>query len=337
MVRIAEHFAPPYYTPLWAMLRQVGIDGAISRLDRARRYDGDWGNSGDEPWDYSPMHAMKRRFEEAGVELLGIEDHPPLHKTRLGLSGRDEEIEAVCTQIRNMGKLAIPLLSYDWMPVINWVRTDIARPARGGAKVAAFRLTDMGEAGLTWAGRTSPEQMWKAWEYFIGIVVPVAEKAGVRLTVHPDDPPLGEIRGIARIMNSVASYERAMEYIESEANAMCVCQGNFTLFCDDLPAVIRQFGSKGRIPYVHFRDVEGTPEDFTETFHDQGMTDKVACMQAWCEIGENVVMRPDHVPTLEGESNDSPGYAWYARLHAVGYLQGLRAAAMHSSRERAAE
>ena len=317
-VRIAECFEP-HHTRFWDLLRQVGIDGAISELDAAE----------DQPWGYSALHRMKRRYEAAGFELLGIDDYPPLDKARLGLPGGDQEIEDFCTMVRNMGRLEIPLLSYDWMPVVNWLRTDPAHTARGGARVSAFRRADIADAGLTAAGRTSPEQTWKAWEHFIGIVAPVAEKSGVRLALHPDDPPIPEVRGIARIMHSLESYERAMGFLESESNAMCLCQGNFTLFCDDVPAAIRHFGAKGHIAYGHFRDVEGTADDFVETFHDQGMTDKVACMEAWHAVGRDVVIRPDHVPTLEGESNDAPGSAWLARLHAVGYLQGLRAAALH--------
>ena len=324
MVLIAEYF-DPHYTPFWTILKQVGVEGAISRLDR--RFDGD-SNSGDRPWSYAPLHAMKRRYEEAGLELVGIEDCPPMDKIRLGLPGRDEEIKAVCTLLRNMGKLEIPMLCYNWMACINWVRTEIARPGRGGAKVTAFRHRDMGDPGLTWAGEVAAKHLWHAWEYFMDIAVPMAEKAGVRLALHPDDPPIGEVRGIARIMNSLESYDRAMAYKDSEANAICLCQGNFTLFCDDVPGAIRHFGNKGRLAFGHFRDVQGTAFDFAETFHDQGMTDKVGCMEAWHEIGFSGPLRPDHVPTLAGESNDDPAYAWLGRLHAVGYLQGLRAAAL---------
>jgi mannonate dehydratase len=324
LVRVAEYF-DPYYIPFWKILHQVGIDAAISKLDR--RFDGEWNNSGDHPWDYAPLHDMKRRYEAEGLELVGIEDYPPMDRTRLGLQGRDDEIEAFCTLVRNMGKLEIPMLCYNWMAAINWIRTDIARLGRGGAKVTAFRLTDAGDQPLTWAGPVPAEQLWDAWEHFIDIVVPVAEKAGVRLALHPDDPPIPQFRGIGRIMNSVASYERAMAFRESSANAICLCQGNFALFCDDLPAVVRHFGRTDRIAFGHFRDVAGTSEDFTETFHDEGPTDMLACMRAWHEIDFAGVLRPDHVPTLEGESNDDPGYAWLGRLHAVGYIQGLRDAA----------
>ena len=124
MVRLAEYF-DPYHIPFWTILRQVGIDAAISKLDR--RFDGEWNNSGDRPWDYAPLHDMKRRYEAAGLELVGIEDYPPMERTRLGLPGRDEEIEWFCTLLRNMGRLEIPMVCYSWMACINWVRTDIAR------------------------------------------------------------------------------------------------------------------------------------------------------------------------------------------------------------------
>jgi mannonate dehydratase len=110
-------------------------------------------------------------------------------------------------------------------------------------------------------------------------------------------------------------------------NGITLCQGNFALMTDDLPAVIRHFGDRGRIHFVHFRDVRGTPEHFVETFHDLGPTDLLACLRAYADVGYEGVLRPDHVPTLHGESNDRPGYAFLGRLHAVGYIAGLREAA----------
>lgn len=323
MVKITEYL-DPYYNPYWSVLQQIGVEGAISKLDR--RFDGEWNNSGDTPWSYAVLHDMKRRFESRGFELMGIEDYPPMDKLRMGMPGREEELEWTLELIRNMGRLEIPMLCYNWMGVINWVRTDIDRPGRAGALVTAFRRSDMADEP-TWAGTVEAEQMWSAWEWFMDRAVPVAEQAGVRLALHPDDPPINEVRGVARIFNSIDNYQRAMDYIESEANAICLCQGNFALFHDDIAGAIRHFGAQGRLAFGHFRDVDGTADDFVETFHDEGKTDKVAAMQAWVDIGFDGPIRPDHVPTLHGESNDDPAYAWLGRLHAVGYLQGLRAAA----------
>lgn len=325
MIRIAEYFDPTY-NPYWTLLRQVGVDAAVSKLDRGA--DGEWNDSGDRPWDLAPLAAMQRRYEEEGLELVGIEDYPPMDRLKVGAPGAEEELEAFCTLIRNMGVLGVPMLCYSWMACINWVRTDIARPSRGGARVTAYRAADDRAADApTWAGVVPQERLWETWERFMERVAPVAEKAGVRLALHPDDPPVPEVRGIGRIFGTVEGFERAMAHVESEANAICLCQGNFTLFADDLPEAIRRFGAEGRIAFGHFRDVAGHRYDFEETFHDQGKSDKVACMRAWHSFPFDGVIRPDHVPTMHGESNDDPAYAWLGRLHAVGYIQGLRAAA----------
>ena len=157
-------------------------------------------------------------------------------------------------------------------------------------------------------------------------VLPVAERANVKLAMHPDDPPLSPIRGIGRIMRSVENFQRLLGLAPSPMNGITMCQGNFTLMTDDLPAAIRQFGKQGKIFFVHFRDVSGTPEKFNETFHDDGKTNMLECMKAYKEIGFEGVLRPDHVPTMEGDSNEHAGYSHIGRLFAIGYIKGLRQA-----------
>ena len=154
-------------------------------------------------------------------------------------------------------------------------------------------------------------------------VVPVAEKAQVRLAMHPDDPPLSPLQGLPRIMRSVENYQRLLDLVPSDVNGITLCQGNFTLMTDDLPAVIRRFGKQKKIFFVHFRDVRGAPEKFEETFHDNGQTDMAACMRAYRDIGFDGVCRPDHVPTMDGDRNDRPGYSTIGRLFALGYIRGL--------------
>src|SRR5262249_39356695 len=169
-------------------------------------------------------------------------------------------------------------------------------------------------------------RLWASLRYFLEAVVPVAEEAGVRLALHPDDPPLSPIRGLGRIMRSVENFQRLVDLVDSPVNAICLCQGNFALMTDDLPAVIRRFGGQGKIAFAHLRDVRGTPERFVETFHDEGQTDMLACMAAYRDAGVAGVGRPDHVPTMEGDNNDSPMYSSIGRLFALGYLTGLRQA-----------
>jgi mannonate dehydratase len=95
---------------------------------------------------------------------------------------------------------------------------------------------------------------------------------------------------------------------------------------DDLPAVIRHFGRQNKIFFVHLRDVRGSAEKFVETFHDDGQTDLLACIRAYRDVGYEGVCRPDHVPTMEGDDNDRPGYSSIGRLFAIGYIKGLREA-----------
>lgn len=170
------------------------------------------------------------------------------------------------------------------------------------------------------------EKLWETLDYFLKAVVPVAEEANVQLAMHPDDPPLSPVRGLGRIMRSVENYQRLLDMYPSPMNGIALCQGNFTLMTDDLPSVIRHFGRQKKIFFVHFRDVRGTVEKFVETFHDEGKTNMLECMRAYRDIGFEGVLRPDHVLTMEGDSNEHAGYSSIGRLFAIGYVKGLREA-----------
>ncbi len=192
----------------------------------------------------------------------------------------------------------------------------------------------MANAPLTEYGEVGEERLWQNLEVFLKRVLPVAEQAGVKLALHPDDPPISPIRGIARIMRSAAAFRRVIEMAPSPNNGLTFCQGNFAAMRDvpDVPAAIREFGAKEKVFFVHFRDVSNKVPDFDEVFHDEGPTDMLACMRAWRDVGFAGPLRPDHAPTLEGESNEHPGYMLLGKIYAVGYMRGLIQAASRTTK-----
>lgn len=325
MIKIAE-FLPPTPSSLWKLAKQGGADYAVGGLP----FD-DALNAGDAPWDYLPLLRMKERYESGGFKLEVIEARPPLNNAKRALPGRDEEIDTVCTLIENMGKLGIPVWCYEWMTDFNWLRTNTNKESRGGSLVTSFDNALMKDAPLTAEGPISEEALWENLQYFLDRIVPVAEKCNVKLAMHPDDPPLSPIRGVGRIMSTVENFQRVIDMAPSPVNGITMCQGNFTLMTDDLPSVIHHFGEQDKIFFVHFRDVAGTKEKYEETWHDAGKTDMLACMQAYKDIGFEGVLRPDHVPTVEGDSNQDAGYSSFGRLYALGYIRGLREAVYYEN------
>jgi mannonate dehydratase len=329
MIKIAE-VLPPQRTPLWNTVKQCGITHVVGVMDFSRGQLG--ADRDDLPWGFTSLMHLRNVYRDAGFELAVLESRPPLHRAKLGLPGRDEEIEAVCDLVRNMGLLGIPVWCYEWMPVFNWLRTSTALPSRGGALVTGYDHELMRDAPLTEAGTITEKQLWDNLKYFLECVVPVAEEANVKLAMHPDDPPVSPIRGLGRIMRSVENFQRLVDLVPSPVNGIALCQGNFALMVSDavdgcdLPSVIHHFGRQNKVFFVHFRDVRGNPTRFVETFHDDGQTDMLACLRAYRDIGYEGVCRPDHVPTMEGDSNDRPGYSSVGRLFAIGYVKGLREA-----------
>ena len=289
--------------------------------------------------DLGELARWQKRIEAHGLKLAIVEGYLPIEKLKLGRDADGSELAAMKALIREMGRLGIRILCYNFMAGTDWVRTRLDLPERGGARVTGFDLREAERAmslsattSTLTTERISAAELWANLERWLRALLPVAEESGVFLAMHPDDPPLPEFLGKARIMNSVENFERLVSLVPSAHQGICFCQGTFAAMGVDIPTTIRRLGK--HIRYVHFRDVRATsPGNFVETFHDNGPTDMVAAMAAYREIGFAGPMRPDHVPQLIGEEHGEPGYTMLGRLFAYGYLRGLMQAAEKLAKE----
>lgn len=308
---------PAYPNNFWTLAKQMGVTHAVTGVPDSP--------DGPPPWDYMHLLRLKQRFQDAGFELSVIESAPAsiMEPIKLGLPNRDERIERFCELIENMGRVGIPVMCHNFMAGFGWMRTSMSTPTRGGALVSSYDHALMKDAPPTEWGEITEEQLWDNMAAFLKKVVPVAEKAKVMLAVHPDDPPISPIRGIGRILTNPDAFQRVIDMAPSPYNGITFCQGNFSAMGADVPAEIRRFGRQGKIGFVHFRDVRGTPDRFSETFHEEGQTDMFETMRAYEEIGFAGPLRLDHAPTMVGESNANPGYEMMGRLYAIGYIKGL--------------
>ena len=305
-----------------------------------------------DPFDMSPIKEYGAGDDNCRAEhadCAGQHPETTLHvstrSTRLNNSAsREESLAHYRELLESMGKLGIKLLCYNFMVGTGWARTGV-REGRGGAKATYFSLRDLstGLTGLSGLSDTandpvnlvnpvkkhnliiSHDQVWANYEYFIKSVMPTAEKCGIRMGLHPDDPCLDSLGGYSRIFGSVDAYDRAYALYPSDSNAVTYCQANFKLMGADLIEAAKHFGK--RIAFIHVRDVEGDKTDFTELFHDQGDTDQFALMRTYRSLGLDVPVRGDHVPEMAYDRaltpEGLPGYFTLGRLFANGYLKSL--------------
>jgi mannonate dehydratase len=320
-------FVPPTPHPLWKLCLQMGISDVIVKVNPDLTGLPD-------PWRYETLLSIVGRLTDAGLNVVGLEGDPfdmaPIKEygSEAGTHveehrRREEALSHYRELLESMGRLGIKLLCYNFMVGKGWSRTGV-REGRGGARPTYFSLRDSAPLRET-KPLISREQVWANYEYFIKAVMPTAEKCGVRMGLHPDDPCLPELGGYARILETVADYDRAYSIYPCESNAVTYCQANFKLMGADLEETARHFGK--RIAFVHVRDVEGDKTDFTELFHDQGTTDQFSLMRTYRSLGLDVPMRGDHVPEMEGDrklvEDAIPGYFNMGRLFANGYLKAL--------------
>lgn len=315
---------PPVPDIRWTLMRQIGVRHAVTKLNPAL-------TGAPPPSNFETLLRAKTEFANHGFDLIGLEgDQIDMHRIKLGLPGRDEDIATIQAMLRNMGALGLSFFCYNFMLHFRAYRTSVTTPERGGALTSAFDARLIAAAPPVPGMPGNAEAVWDNFTYFLERVIPVAEAAGVRLALHPDDPPVALLRGVPRIFGSADGLRRALAAVPSPANALTFCQGNIVLFDEDLADLIAEFGSRDAIAFVHFRDVRGDRHDFVETFHDNGPTDMAQMLRLYDRAGFRGALRVDHVPAL-GEEKDghgltqqqSAGYEVRGRLYAVGYVRGL--------------
>lgn len=299
----------------WKLAAQAGVRYCVTKV--APELTGK-----NPPWDIDVLRGVQREFAAAGITLYGLEgDQFDMNRIKRGLPGRDEDIARYCRMLRNMGELGIPLLCYNFMVGIGWARTKVDVPTRGGALTSRVDYREL--ANLPSVEPITEEQVWENYTYFLRNVLPVAEKAGVTMSMHPDDPPMSPLRGVGRILSRPEAFDRALCLVPSRASAITFCQANFMAMGADLPGLIDRWGKVGRIGFVHFRDIRRTEHGFEETFHDDGPSDMPALLKAYHAASFDGLIRTDHAPIMEGECNDSPGYAMIGHVFAIGYMRGI--------------
>ncbi len=299
-------------------LKAIGVQGVIMRVPPP------FADGEDHTEDFT---RMKRHVEQHGLELSALHcGNLPKHDIVYGREGRERQLKAWQAIVRGIGAAGVGLTATTYQGIGHF-RTPSA-DGRGGSKYSTFRMEELQERGGTsWEGGhqgrptdpISEDEMWASIQWFYERLMPVAEEAGVRVCLHPDDPPVPDpLGGAARITSSIEQYHRVFDSVPSESNAMLFCQGCVAEMGVDVYDAIRSVGQRGKIGLVHFRDVRGTPYDFVETYIDEGQNDMHRAMQTYKEIGFNGPFMMDHTPVLP-QGFDS----WHGHAYANGYIKAL--------------
>ena len=299
------------HDPAWDIARQCGVKHGVIRLPEDDSFD---------VTDFSHWETVHKRFTDFGVKPIIIEPMPNnLHDhIKAGDSMRDECIEKVIAMLPIMEKLDIGTICFNWMAHIGWLRTRSDYPERGGAMVTAFDNSDF----VPTDAKITADELWKNYEYFVKAVVPHAEKHGIKLALHPDDPPIPRLGDVERIMINEKNIHKAVfDICPSKNLGITLCQANYHIMGEDLRDIAEKY--KEKIFFIHFRNTVGNIDSFRETFHDNGDIKMAEPLKMYVEKGIDVPIRVDHVPTLVGEKSNFAGYDALGRLFAIGYLKGI--------------
>ena len=332
-----------------SQIKQIpGMSGLMGVLDD---------KAAGEPWSEAEIRAYLAPIHAAGLECEVIESVNVHEDIKMGLPSRDKYIENYNITIRNLAKCGVKVIVYNFMPVFDWLRTDLARVIpEDGSNSLYFDEKDLGSMtppelvrktaegcnGFTLPGweperlaelettlnrykSISPDQLRANYKYFLDGIIPTCEECGVKMACHPDDPAW-PIFGLPRIAHSQADFDKIVALHDSPSNALCLCTGSLGSNPEnDVPAVVRHFGGLGRIACMHIRNVKYLGyHHFRESSHlsSDGDLDMYAIVKAMHDSCPHVYVRPDHGRTIWGETG-RPGYGLYDRALGATYLNGL--------------
>lgn len=317
--------------------RQAGATHVVAHLPGFAHREGR-GLPPEQMWTYDELAGLKQAMNQEGLELTAIENFDVVHWYDVLLDGpkRDEQMEGLKQLLRTMGQLDISVMGYSFSLVNVWGRA-VVEQARGGARSPGYiqeLAPDETEVplGNVWNTEYDPaapegalgvvpeELMWERVERFLKELVPVAEKAGVRLAMHPADPPLPTLRGTGRLVHRPEQYQRLLDLVPNYYNAAEFCQGTVAEMDGDMDVyeAIETYTAQGKIAYVHLRNVTGRVPNYYETFIDDGDVDMVRALRLYYENGYEGVLIPDHSPEMTCPA------PWHAGMaYALGWMRGV--------------
>jgi mannonate dehydratase len=307
-------------------------------------------------WPLSRLVALKEAVQAAGLELEVIESVNIHEDIKKGLPDRDKYIENYIKTLENLSKIAIKCLCYNFMPVIDWARSDLTMGLADGSTAMAYRheqvvrmnpakmadvmaaqsrgfslpgwepeRLDAMAADIDFYQSVTVEQYWANMQYFLDAVIPYAEKYDIKMAIHPDDPPW-PLYGLPKLITGAENIRKFLSLNASPYNGITLCTGSLGASPDnDIPALAGEFAARGRIHFAHIRNVKHlTSLDFDESAHisEYGDLDLFAIVKALYDGGFDGYIRPDHGRMIWGEKA-RPGYGLYDRALGANYLYGL--------------
>lgn len=301
-----------------------------------------------EKWSMDSILSLKETVENAGLNFDVIESVPVHEDIKLGLQTKDKYIENYKENIRNLGKAGVKVICYNFMPVFDWTRTQLDKVLDDGSTALVYyvdQIKDMdpltGELSLPgWDSsytkeslkevfdkysKVTKEDLWSNLEYFLKEIIPVAEEAGVKMAIHPDDPPY-DIFGLPRIITNEENLDRFLKLVDSEYNGLTFCTGSLgSGSFNNVVKMIDKYAAQGRIHFMHVRNVKLLEDGgFEESAHYSpcGSLDLVEIMKALHKHNYEGYLRPDHGRMIWGETGRA-GYGLYDRALGAMYLTGI--------------